>query len=158
MYAAAMQQNPGALMMMMPYMMQTMQQGMQGLQQQQDGTPTPGAPAAAAFPGYPQMTLAAEVTEEQPTYVNAKQYRRIIKRRQARAKLEERKKIPANRKVRPFAFSLAWSQFEIPAHSRPLAAPPSLSGSVRRHRAFPMALSGFTAARLPLLRITHDLP
>mmetsp|Transcript_1801 Transcript_1801/g.2874 ORF Transcript_1801/g.2874 Transcript_1801/m.2874 type:complete len:258 (-) Transcript_1801:523-1296(-) len=42
--------------------------------------------------------LPPEVYEEQPTYVNAKQYRRIIKRRQARAKLEAKKKIPNHRK------------------------------------------------------------
>ena len=43
------------------------------------------------------MPLQPEVTEEQPTYVNAKQYRRIIKRRQARAKLEAKWKIPGRR-------------------------------------------------------------
>ena len=38
------------------------------------------------------------MSEEQPTYVNAKQYRRIIKRRQVRAKLEQQRKVPNSRK------------------------------------------------------------
>jgi hypothetical protein len=47
---------------------------------------------------YSRMPLPTEMVEETPTYVNAKQYRRIIKRRQARSLLEKRKTIPANRK------------------------------------------------------------
>ncbi|XP_071957236.1 nuclear transcription factor Y subunit alpha-like isoform X2 [Antedon mediterranea] len=57
----------------------------------------PGASGAAAtmqripLPG-------AELLEEEPLYVNAKQYHRILKRRQARAKLEAEGKIPKERR------------------------------------------------------------
>lgn len=47
----------------------------------------------------PRIPLpGAELLEEEPLYVNAKQYHRILKRRQARAKLEAEGRIPKERK------------------------------------------------------------
>lgn len=45
------------------------------------------------LPGAPELAL-----EEEPLYVNAKQYHRILKRRQARAKLEADGRIPKERR------------------------------------------------------------
>lgn len=49
--------------------------------------------------GQPTTTVlpATELLEEEPLYVNAKQYKRILKRRLARAKLEADGKIPKSR-------------------------------------------------------------
>ena len=44
------------------------------------------------------MFFFSEMLEEEPLYVNAKQYHRILKRRQARAKLEAEGRIPKERK------------------------------------------------------------
>lgn len=56
--------------------------------------PSTSAAAASRVP-----ITGNEVLEEEPLYVNAKQYRRILKRRQARAKLEAEGKIPKERPV-----------------------------------------------------------
>ncbi|UJR13567.1 hypothetical protein I4U23_000580 [Adineta vaga] len=45
-----------------------------------------------------QTAVTSEPTEEEPLYVNAKQYNRILKRRAARAKLEAEGRIPRERK------------------------------------------------------------
>lgn len=44
-----------------------------------------------------QAAAAVQDTDEEPLYVNAKQYKRILKRRAARAKLEAQGKIPKER-------------------------------------------------------------
>ncbi|XP_063992021.1 nuclear transcription factor Y subunit alpha isoform X2 [Diachasmimorpha longicaudata] len=66
--------------------------------------PSPTAAAPQMVPGnsgqgpFQRVALPnAEFLEEEPLYVNAKQYRRILKRRQARAKLEAEGKIPKER-------------------------------------------------------------
>ncbi|CAF0958398.1 unnamed protein product [Rotaria sordida] len=65
---------------------------LQAVQMQTSGltTTSTGAPT--------QTTVASEPTEEEPLYVNAKQYNRILKRRAARAKLEAEGRIPRERK------------------------------------------------------------
>ncbi|KAI9284542.1 CCAAT-binding transcription factor (CBF-B/NF-YA) subunit B-domain-containing protein [Umbelopsis sp. AD052] len=54
------------------------------------------AAAAAAVAVAPSAT--AQTAEEEPLYVNAKQYHRILKRRAARAKLEEMNRVAKTRK------------------------------------------------------------
>lgn len=88
-------------------------QGQQQVQIQQSSGPTlgggqltaggsGGAGAAAQQQGATIMMVpgagGAEMLEEEPLYVNAKQYHRILKRRQARAKLEAEGRIPKERK------------------------------------------------------------
>ena len=51
-------------------------------------------------PAPPQYRMPMGGGEEEPMYVNAKQYHRILKRREARAKLEARFKIEREKKVR----------------------------------------------------------
>ena len=58
-------------------------------------------PGAGGVPQIQRIPLPnAELLEEEPLYVNAKQYHRILKRRQARAKLEAEGRIPKERRVR----------------------------------------------------------
>lgn len=45
-----------------------------------------------------RMPMNPEILEEEPLYVNAKQYHRILKRRQARARLEAQQKALRDRK------------------------------------------------------------
>ncbi len=66
---------------------------LQAVQMQTGGLTTSSATSSA------QTTVASEPTEEEPLYVNAKQYNRILKRRAARAKLEADGRIPRERKV-----------------------------------------------------------
>lgn len=48
---------------------------------------------------FKQIPSTSGQLEEEPLYVNAKQYKRIMIRRQARAKLEAEGRIPKNRLV-----------------------------------------------------------
>ena len=64
-------------------------------------------PGTGGVPQFQRIPLpGTEFLEEEPLYVNAKQYRRILKRRQARAKLEAEGRIPKERPVRKYLLLL----------------------------------------------------
>ena len=63
----------------------------------------PGSGSGSSSSSQPQNIQrfpvgGSDMLEEEPLYVNAKQYHRILKRRQARAKLEAEGRIPKERK------------------------------------------------------------
>lgn len=70
-------------------------------------------PGGGGVPTMQRIPLpGAEMLEEEPLYVNAKQYHRILKRRQARAKLEAEGKIPKERRVGHFCQTYRLECFE----------------------------------------------
>lgn len=87
--APAQTQN-GTVIMMMP----SNSGQFQAVQMQTNALTTTSAAAQAQT----QASVSSEPTEEEPLYVNAKQYNRILKRRAARAKLEAEGRIPRERK------------------------------------------------------------
>lgn len=71
-------------------------------------------PGAGGIPQIQRIPLPnAELLEEEPLYVNAKQYHRILKRRQARAKLEAEGRIPKERRVRKFQMEASCLMLDI---------------------------------------------
>ena len=75
---------------------------------------TGGLPASAGTVQRLSIPEQPELVEDrdQPLYVNAKQYHRILKRRQARAKLEAQGKIPKERRVSHLNPSIKHVMFE----------------------------------------------
>ncbi len=88
-------------------------------------------PGSGTVPAIQRIPLpGSEMLEEEPLYVNAKQYHRILKRRQARAKLEAEGKIPKERRVSlPFLNAkMTWIMPHIQADS--LLCPTEISSRV----------------------------
>lgn len=85
-------------------------------------------PGAGSVPAIQRIPLpGAEMLEEEPLYVNAKQYHRILKRRQARAKLEAEGKIPKERRVRITQTRIWKDNHIVPLRKLPLISYASLS-------------------------------
>jgi len=82
-----------------------------------DDTPGPSQTSAEDdADDYPNGTAAdadSNVSmDEEPLYVNAKQYNRILKRRVARARLEELHRLSRQRKVRPAHISVPYCRID----------------------------------------------
>lgn len=58
--------------------------------------------------GHMSHVASRPQAEEEPLYVNAKQYNRILKRRQARAKMEQEGRIPKQRRVSRASKCIQW--------------------------------------------------
>ena len=93
MYAQQMMAQPGMSMEMMQQM-QLQRQAQHWAQMQMGGGHYNNVMQMQSS----KVQIPQEMSEEQPMYVNAKQYRRIIKRRQVRAKLDQLRKVPSSRK------------------------------------------------------------
>ena len=63
------------------------------------------------------LPLPTEMMEEEPVYVNAKQYHRIMMRRQARQKMEQANRLPRQRKVADVFCVLPWVGFLVNSSS-----------------------------------------